>query len=167
MHSAHRNTLSHIKQISICVLRLYIYDIILSQRSHLTSYRYSSGNCAWTSGRPRGTLVHFNRYKGCVTVLTETIRPDTNRQVDTNGDLCCQFMTSKLLFLLPYTFHRTCNLIGKSLTPRWNCLSCPVFFLLELYNQYQFIIEINKIRDWGQRIIRDNFTIGMFFPIRL
>ena len=116
-----RNALVHIKPFSICLFRLYISDIILSQWSHLTSYRhrYSSGNCAWPSGRWRGTLVHFNRYKGCVTeTITETIRPDTNRQLDTNGDLCCQFMTSKLLFLLPYTFRRTCDLIGKSLTPR-------------------------------------------------
>ena len=60
--------------------------------------------------------------KGCVTI--EITRPDTNRQLDSNGDLCCQSVTSKLLFLIPYTFHRTCNLIGKSLTPRWNCLSC-------------------------------------------
>ena len=63
---------------------------------------------------------------------------------DTNGDLCCQFMTSKLLFLLPYTFHRTRNLIGKSLTG-WNCLSWPMFFPLELYNQLPFIIDPGNI----------------------
>ena len=71
------------------------------------------------------TLVDFNRV-GCVTSC-EINRAETNRQADTNGDLCCQSVTSKLLFLLCYTFHPTCNLIGKSLT-RWNCLSCPLFF---------------------------------------
>ena len=60
------------------------------------------------------TLVDFNRV-GCVTSC-EINRAETNRQADTNGDLCCQSVTSKLLFLLCYTFHPTCNLIGKSLT---------------------------------------------------
>ena len=133
--------------------------------------RYSSGNCARFSGGPRvlwslSTCV----CSGCMWIalfcrnghiwlcigyfgpfqpvkVASPARPSDQIPTgswDTNGDLCCQFMTSKLLFLLPYTFHRTRNLIGKSLTG-WNCLSWPMFFPLELYNQLPFIIDPSNI----------------------
>ena len=139
------NTLVHI-DMRLWIVQIWHYFVTFDC---VHRRRYSSGNCARLSGGPRllwslSTCVRmwialFCRnghiwlcigYFGPFQPVASPARPSDQIPTgswDTNGDLCCQFMTSKLLFLLPYTFHRTRNLIGKSLTG-WNCLSWPMFF---------------------------------------